>query len=69
MIHVVDMRDPERRLVFDGRIGPRAAVLHAHAGGQGDGNTWLHEERYGHLVEEGRWHWFCGDFAARKEAS
>jgi hypothetical protein len=62
---VVDMRDPSREMVFD--LEPRRAVVAAHAHDRGDGNTWEHEERYGSLVEEGRWHLFCGDFAARKE--
>lgn len=68
-VQVTDMRDPDREILFDGAIGPRMAVICAHAGSRGDGSTWEYESRYGHLVEEGRWHWFCGDFGARKTPS
>lgn len=64
MTRVHDMRNPERGLLFD--LEPRRAVMAAHAYDRGDGNTWRFEERYGSLVEEGRWHFFCGNFAARK---
>lgn len=61
------LSDPEVELTFGASTGPREAVIAAHARSVGDGNTWDHERRHGHLVEEGRWHFFCGDFAARKE--
>lgn len=66
MIVVRDMRDPDREVVYDGAIGPRMAVICAHARDCGDLNTWGYEERYGSMVEEGRWHYFCGNHAARR---
>lgn len=54
---------------------PREAVIAAYAqtlrkaGGNtiGDWNTWQYEERYGHLVIEGKYCIACGDWSAFKD--
>lgn len=62
MVTVRDLRTG-REQVYS--CTPRQAVIAAFAQDRGDWNTWDYETRYGHLVENGRWHFFCGDFAAR----
>lgn len=46
---------------------PREAVVAAYAYGKRDGNTWLYEQRYGHLVESSSLTWLCGDWSAFKD--
>jgi hypothetical protein len=47
----------------------RTAVVASYAQDRGDYETWDYETRYGPLVVAGRWHWFCGDWGARREES
>lgn len=54
-------------LVFLGPT-PRQALVSAHGHWVQDANTWDHENRYGHLVQEGRFFLFLGDLAVRKPA-
>lgn len=48
---------------------PRMATICAYAQDRGDFSTWMYEERYGNLVEIGRYFYFCGDWAANKRFS
>jgi len=53
---------------------PRDAVIACYAqnlrpssNSTGDYNTWDYEKNYGHLVEEGKFTWLCGDYSAFKD--
>jgi hypothetical protein len=46
---------------------PDQAVIAAHAQSLHDFNTWEYDKNYGHLLEEGKLTWLCGDFSAFKD--
>ena len=46
---------------------PRDAVMAAYAQEKGDFNTWECEQKYGHLVREGRACYGLGDWATFKD--
>ena len=45
---------------------PEDAVIAAYAQERGDYNTWQYKERYGHLLEEGKHTFLCGDWSVMK---
>ena len=45
---------------------PRESVIAAYAQERNDWNTWDYGKKYGGLVEEGKLHFLCGDWAGRK---
>jgi hypothetical protein len=46
---------------------PKEAVIAAYAQSKKDFSTWDYEKRYGHLLEEGKYAYFCGDFSVFKD--
>jgi hypothetical protein len=46
---------------------PKEAVIAAYAQSKKDWNTWQYAERYGEMVEEGKFCFVCGDFSAFKD--
>ena len=66
----VNLRTGERRSyscsAFDAVVAAYAQSLRGmHP--RGDWYTWQYPERYGHLVEVGRWHWFVADWGVRRD--
>ncbi len=46
---------------------PKESVVCAHAQSLGDYNTWDYDSKYGHLVEEGKYTYLCGDWSVFKD--
>jgi hypothetical protein len=61
-VTAVNLSTGEERLYT---CSPREAVVAAYAQERKDNNTWQYAERYDHLVQQGRWHVFCGDWGVR----
>ena len=66
---VINLSNPEQKIPYT--CTPRQAVIAAYAqnlrhghGTIGDWNTWQYEERYGHLVVQGKHTIACGDWSA-----
>ena len=59
-----NLHDPNVTVVFS-HDDPRLAAISAHAIDQGNGNSWEWEEKYGSLVQKGKYHYFCGDWGVR----
>lgn len=63
LVYVVNLANPTaNRLVYT--CSPEDAVIAAYAQARKDWSTWQYRERYGHLLERGRWTVLCGDFSA-----
>jgi hypothetical protein len=45
----------------------KVAVICAYAQSLGDWNTWDYDNKYSHLLREGKETWGCGDFCSLKE--
>ena len=55
----------QEKLIYT--CSPKQAVIAAYAQSKGDYNTWNYEINYGHLLEEGKLTFLCGDFSAFKD--
>lgn len=65
MITVMNLSNPTEKMHFTS--SPKMAVIGAYATSKKDNNTWQWEERYGHLVVEGKFTLACGDWSAFKD--
>lgn len=72
MTTVMNLSNPNHKIQYTCK--PREAVIAAYAQNLrpnpsviGDWNTWQYEERYGHLVVEGKFCISCGDWSAFKD--
>lgn len=64
MVKVMSLMSGE--MVAELTCDPKMAVIGAYAQSRNDNNTWQYNERYGHMVTEGKHFVTCGDFTARK---
>jgi hypothetical protein len=46
---------------------PAEAVIAAYAQEHKDFNTWMYAERYGHLLEQGKYTYLCGNWSALRK--
>jgi hypothetical protein len=65
MCTVMNLLNPSHKQNYS--CTPREAVIAAYAQSKNDWNTWQYAERYGHLVDEGKYTLLCGDFSAFKD--
>ena len=67
MITVMNLATEQKVLYFD-TVTPKEAVVCAYAQySKKDWNTWMYDEMYNHLVEEGQYTFLCGDWSAFKD--
>jgi hypothetical protein len=65
MSRVFDLSEGKFIAIYS--VPPAEAVMCAHAQSLGDLNTWDYDEKYSHLVEEGKGVFACGNFSCMKQ--
>ncbi len=65
MTTVMNLSNPKQKMYFSS--SPKMAVIGAYATSLHDNNTWQWEERYSHLIVEGKHCVACGDWSAFKD--